>query len=152
MQKIIPTIFLTLCSLTLLGSSIGMSALASTTTKSDINSNSITINCGTASNSAHAKSVVKHADIGNTHVTVNCNPGGGGGTVGPKGDKGDTGAQGIPGTQGENGPQGVQGNPGERGPAGQNATVCIVVGNETCGLTPTPTPVNGSSVLPPMTK
>lgn len=52
---------------------------------------------------------------------------GGGGGIGPKGDRGDVGPQGIPGPQGvqgevgpqgETGPQGPQGIPGEIGPVG----------------------------------
>jgi len=109
MQKIIPTTLVLLSALTM----IGGSAMAA----SDINSNNIVINCGTAPASHAHGGVVKRADIGNTHVTVNCNGGGGGGGTGP---------QGPPGPRGETGAVGPQGERGLPGVNGQNATITIL--------------------------
>ena len=139
MHKILPTVMLVITAITMLGGSVGMTALAATTTTlshgGGTNVFNITVNCGNGTQ-AHKTASSSSSVVANVNV-VCTGGGGGGGTVGPKGDKGDPGATGAQGEQGLPGVQGVKGDTGERGatgPAG-NATVCIVVGNETCGIT-----------------
>jgi hypothetical protein len=152
-QKILPIAMLTVTALTLLGSSVAMSALALTPTttpkKSGTNVININVNC------ANGKNISQHllGSIITGPINISCGGGGGTGTQGPPGPPGPQGEQGlpgVPGTQGENGPAGPQGKQGEPGTPGTNATVCIVAGNETCGFTPTPPTNTTSSVSPPL--
>ncbi len=154
MQKFLPIAMLTITAITMLGGSVSV-ALAQTTTtvKKEAGANVININV----NCVGGKNISQHllGSIITGPINISCGGGGGTGTQGPpgpQGPKGDKGEQGLPGlqgvagTQGENGPQGVQGKQGE---PGQNATVCIVAGNQTCGFTPIP-PINITSVSPPL--